>query len=87
MKKKSRRPKPGRTQTAESISEEEKRPAGTRGRQRKAVPETAGSFYLDNAVKHKPAKLELGVTAAADDTQKHPESKSKLSGESSRLVL
>lgn len=86
MKKKSRRPRSseasrrtGRTQTAVSVSEE-KRPPGNRGRPRKTVPVTAGGLYHDDAAKDETAHLDFSVTAA-DDTQRHPESKSRSSGE------
>ncbi len=85
MKKRSRRPRSSetsrqtsRTQTTVSVSEE-KRPPGNRGRPRKTVPVTTDSFYHDSTAKDKTANLDFSVTAA-DDTQKHPESKSRSSG-------
>ncbi|XP_076589825.1 zinc finger protein 276 isoform X2 [Chaetodon auriga] len=84
MKKKSRRPRSSRTQTTVSGSEE-KRPPGNRGRPRKPVPATTDGFHHDNPSKDEAAKLDLSVTAA-DNTQKHPESKSKSSGRLSTAV-
>lgn len=78
MKKKSRRPRPSKTQTTVSVIEE-KRPPGSRGRPRKTVPVTTNSFHY-NAAEHKTANFDFSVTAA-DNTQKHPESKTKSSGE------
>lgn len=79
MKKKSRRPRSSRTHTTVSINEEKKQP-GNRGRPRKTVPETTDSFYHDNTAKDKKATLDFSVMAA-DNTQKHSESKSNSSGE------
>ncbi|XP_030280582.1 zinc finger protein 276 isoform X1 [Sparus aurata] len=76
MKKKSRRPRPSKTQTTVSVIEE-KRPPGSRGRPRKTVPVTTNSFHY-NAAEHKTANFDFSVTAA-DNTQKHPESKTKSS--------
>lgn len=91
MKKKSRRPRSsetsrqtGRTQTTASVSEE-KRPPGNRGRPRKTVPVTTDSFYHDNTAKDEAANLDCSVTAA-EDTQKHPENKSRSSGRLSTAV-
>lgn len=77
MKKKSRLPRSSRTRTTVSVSEE-KRPPGNRGRPRKTGPVTADSFYHDNTSEDKTANFNM---TAADDTQKHPDSKSKSSGE------
>lgn len=84
MKKKSRRPKSSETsrqtsraQTKVSVSEE-KRPPGNRGRPQKTVPVTTYSFY--NTAKDKTANSDFSQ-AAADDTLKHPECKSRSSGE------
>ncbi|XP_038562989.1 zinc finger protein 276 isoform X1 [Micropterus salmoides] len=82
MKKKSRRPKSSETsrqtsraQTKVSVSEE-KRPPGNRGRPQKTVPVTTYSFY--NTAKDKTANSDFSQ-AAADDTLKHPECKSRSS--------
>ncbi|XP_019113765.2 zinc finger protein 276 isoform X1 [Larimichthys crocea] len=78
MKKKSRRgPRSNRTAKTASISEA-KRPPGNRGRPRKTVPVTTDGFYHDNAAKDETADVDFSVTAA-EDVQKHPESKSKSS--------
>ncbi|XP_042352746.1 zinc finger protein 276 isoform X2 [Plectropomus leopardus] len=89
MKKKSRRPKSSetsrqtsRTQTTVSISAE-KKPPGNRGRPRKTAPVTSDNFYHD--ANDKTANSDCRVTAA-DDTQKHPESKSRSSGRLSAAV-
>lgn len=85
MKKKSRRPRSfetsqrqsSRTQTTGSVSEEKSPPER---RPRKTVPVTTDTFYQNTTAKDKTADLDCSVTAA-DDTQKHPESKSRSSGE------
>ncbi|XP_075931824.1 zinc finger protein 276 isoform X1 [Anarhichas minor] len=82
MKKKSRRPKSSETsrqssRTTGSVSEEEKRPPGNRGRPRKTVPATSDSFYHDDAAAED--KTAVCSVTAADDSQKHPESKSRAS--------
>lgn len=86
MKKKSRRSRSSETlqqtsgkQMTVSVNEE-KRTSGNRGRPRKIVPVTTDNFYDDNTATDKTADLDFNVTAA-DDTGKHPESKSKSSGE------
>ncbi|GLD72361.1 zinc finger protein 276-like protein [Lates japonicus] len=91
MKKKSRHPRSSetsqqssRTQVTVSISEEKRTP-GNRGRPRKTVPITTDSFYHDDAATDKTANLDFSVTAA-DDTAKHPESKSKSSGRLSTAI-
>ncbi|KAM8750467.1 zinc finger protein 276 isoform 2-T2 [Acanthopagrus schlegelii] len=83
MKKKSRRPRPSKTQTAVSVLEETRLP-GNRGRPRKTVPVTTNSFH-DNAAEHKTANFDFSVTAV-DNTQKHPESKTKSSGRLSTAI-
>ncbi|XP_034541106.1 zinc finger protein 276 [Notolabrus celidotus] len=87
MKKKSRRPRTSETaaQTSRTAAtaagfSEEKRPAGNRGRPRKTVPATTESFY---EAKDEPANFSV---TAADDTQKHPESKSRPTGRLSAAV-
>lgn len=62
-----------------SVSEEKRTP-GNRGRPRKTVPVTTNSFYHKDTATDKTTNLDFSVTAA-DDTVKHPESKSKPSGE------
>lgn len=61
---------------------EEKRTPGNRGRSRKTVPVTTDEFYHGKAAvaTDNTANLDFSVTAA-DDAQKHPESKSRPSGE------
>ncbi|XP_008291793.1 zinc finger protein 276 isoform X2 [Stegastes partitus] len=87
MKKKSRRPRSseasrqgGRTMADGS---EEKRPSGNRGRPRKTV--AADGFYGDAAATDKTANSDFSRTTA-DDTQKHPENKSRTSGRLSTAV-
>lgn len=55
-------------------------PPGNSGRPRKTVPVPTDSFYHENTTKDKNANSDHSVTTA-DDTQKHPESKSRSSGE------
>lgn len=84
MKKRSRRPRsetPGqssRRQTTLSMGEEKKR-AGNRGRQRRSATVTSDSFYHDNTTQEQTTDPDFSV-AAADDTQKNPENKSRPSG-------
>lgn len=80
MKKKGRCPRSSepaqqtsRTQTPVSGSEA-MGPPGSSGRPRKTVPVPTDGFYHDNTAKDKNANVDR-----ADDTQKHPESKSRSS--------
>ncbi|XP_018559182.1 zinc finger protein 276 [Lates calcarifer] len=91
MKKKSRHPRSSetsqqssRTQMTVSVSEEKRTP-GNRGRPRKTVPVTTNSFYHKDTATDKTTNLDFSVTAA-DDTVKHPESKSKPSGRLSTAI-
>ncbi|XP_047452678.1 zinc finger protein 276 isoform X2 [Mugil cephalus] len=71
MKKRGRRTRSSEAsrKSSEGVGEEKRTP-GNRGRPRKTAAVTADGFYHDN---------DLGLTTA-DDTQKHPESKSRSSG-------
>lgn len=64
---------------------EEKRTPANRGRPRKTVPVTTADFYHGEAPPDKTVDLDFSVTAA-DDAQKHPESKARSSGEVSVLT-
>ncbi|XP_071767349.2 zinc finger protein 276 [Centroberyx gerrardi] len=87
MKKKGKRPRLPDASRPTSRTQpggvgEVKKPSGNRGRPRKTVPvapPTIGSLHHDKGPTNKTARLDLTVTAA-DDTQKHPESRSKSSG-------
>ncbi|XP_029289896.1 zinc finger protein 276 isoform X2 [Cottoperca gobio] len=89
MKKKSRRPRSSETSRQTSGTTvsviEEKRPPGNRGRPRKTVPVTTDRFYNDDTAKDKTANLDCSVTAA-DNTQKHTESKTRSSGRLSTAI-
>ncbi|XP_029377838.1 zinc finger protein 276 isoform X2 [Echeneis naucrates] len=84
MKKKGRRSRSYETSQQTSRTQmtvnviEEKRTSGNRGRPRRPVPVT-NKCYHSNAAMDNTVDLNFGV-AAADDTQKHPETKSKCSG-------
>nr|XP_019967039.1 PREDICTED: zinc finger protein 276 [Paralichthys olivaceus] len=82
MKKKARRPRSSETSrpTTVSIGEEKKTP-GNRGRPRKTVPVATDDLYHNNAATDQTVNSEL-----SEETQKHPENKSKPSGRLSTAV-
>ncbi|XP_041651373.1 zinc finger protein 276 [Cheilinus undulatus] len=90
MKKKSRRPRPetsgqtSRTQTTMSTGED-KRQTGNSRRPRRTVPASTESFCHENIAKDRDADADFSVTAA-DDTQRHPETKSRPSGRLSAAI-
>lgn len=63
----------------------EKRSPGNRGRPRKTAAVTTDSFYLNDCATEKTTDADFNVTTV-EDTQKHPETKSRSSGRLSAAV-
>lgn len=73
----------GKVQTAADVSEE-KMPFSSGGKLWKTVTSTAGSICPDSSETEKTADLDFSLNKV-DDAEKHPESKSRSSGEQLRM--